>query len=131
MARQSARRILVALLFPSALLIAEDPWGKDADLYEPCSGLATDVSRCPTPVLGKIGEVLIGFHQRVISPADGPRSHFLPSSSQYTLDAMREYGFFHGYLMGCDRLMRENSEEWVYRTALTPSGQTMKLDPLR
>ncbi|MBA2727061.1 MAG: membrane protein insertion efficiency factor YidD [Parachlamydiaceae bacterium] len=81
--------------------------------------------------MGSVAEILIGFHQKVISPADGPRSHFLPSSSQYTLDAMRKYGFFKGVAMGCDRLMRENNEEWVYQTGYNCAGQKMKLDPVR
>lgn len=81
--------------------------------------------------MGCVAEVLIGFHQNVISPCDGPRSHFLPSSSQYTLDAMRKYGFFKGTTMGCDRLMRENNEEWVYQTGYNCAGQKMKLDPVR
>jgi len=60
----------------------------------------------------------------VISPADGPRSHFYPSSSQYTKDAMDKYGFFAGFLMGCDRLMRENNEEWIYPR----NAEDLKLD---
>jgi hypothetical protein len=106
-----------------------DPWGKDADLCHPpkCDSPA----RCPTSFLGKTAEVMIKFHQDVISPADGPRSHFLPSSSQYTLEAMRKYGFFKGYMMGCDRLMRENDEAWVYPTGPNSSGLLMKLDPVR
>jgi hypothetical protein len=67
----------------------------------------------------------------VISPADGPRSHFIPSSSQYTLDAMRKYGFFNGFILGCDRLMRENKEEWVYRTTKDGAGKGIKFDPVR
>lgn len=108
-----------------------DPWGKDADLacqkkQETCQTNAY----IKTPFLGVFGEVLIGFHQNVISPADGPRSHYIPSSSQYTLEAMRKYGFFTGFHRGCDRLMRENDEIWVYRTIKLPNGYTMKWDPL-
>jgi putative component of membrane protein insertase Oxa1/YidC/SpoIIIJ protein YidD len=73
---------------------------------------------------------MIGFHQRVISPADGPRSHFIPSSSQYTLNAMRKYGFFQGVAMGCDRLMRENKDPWIYRLTLDQEGKLIKYDPV-
>jgi uncharacterized protein len=118
------------LLFSVATLSAE-PWGKDADLVHQKNGQSSSPSTCSTPVLGTLGELLISFHQNVISPADGPRSHFIPSSSQYTLDAMRKYGFFQGFMMGCDRLMRENPEEWVYRTTLDPNGKLMKFDPVR
>lgn len=73
---------------------------------------------------------MICFHQEVISPADGPRSHFIPSSSQYTLDAMRKYGFFQGVSMGCDRLMRENKDPWVYRITFDGAGKAIKYDPV-
>lgn len=114
---------------PSVSRLGAEPWGKDADL---CQILPVEkASRCHTPFFGQLGETLIRFHQQVISPADGPRSHFLPSSSQYTLDAMRTYGFFYGFLLGSDRLMRENSDPWVYRTTLNPRGQLIKSDPVR
>ncbi len=113
------------------IFLSADPWGKDADLSRKPLKCSSTPSQCPTPVIGSLAEFLIGFHQEVISPADGPRSHFLPSSSQYTLDAMRKYGFIKGLTMGCDRLMRENNEEWVYRTGLNGAGQKMKLDPVR
>lgn len=113
--------------------IHTDPWGKDAFLCKKprCQPSAQESGKqCSTPILGPIAEALIKFHQDVVSPADGPRSHFLPSSSQYTLEAMRKYGFYRGFLMGCDRLMRENDEEWVYRTGKNSAGQLMKLDPV-
>jgi putative component of membrane protein insertase Oxa1/YidC/SpoIIIJ protein YidD len=80
--------------------------------------------------LTRWGVRAIRFHQEVISPADGPRSHFIPSSSQYTLEAMKKYGFFKGYIMGCDRLMRENSDGWVYRETRDGAGKRMKWDPV-
>ncbi|MBA3602730.1 MAG: membrane protein insertion efficiency factor YidD [Parachlamydiaceae bacterium] len=113
--------------------VVADPWGKDADLC--CRRVIAErrpvPKQCPTPFFGSMAEILIDFHQTIISPADGPRSHFLPSSSQYTLESMRTYGFYSGFLMGCDRLMRENSDPWVYRTKVDPaSGKTMKIDPV-
>jgi uncharacterized protein len=122
---------LLPILFLSPLLLFADPWGKDADLCQKPSLNQVPVKTCPTPLIGSIAECLIAFHQDVISPADGPRSHYLPSSSQYTLEAMRKYGFYPGFLMGCDRLMRENDEVWAYRTTVLPSGKTMKLDPVK
>ena len=75
--------------------------------------------------------VAIGFHKNVISPADGPRSHFRPNSSGYTLEAIEKYGFFKGWLLGCDRLMRENNDPWVYRTIeLNDCNLITKYDPV-
>jgi putative component of membrane protein insertase Oxa1/YidC/SpoIIIJ protein YidD len=117
---------LIATMIMNGSLLA-DPWGKDADLAklqrsQPCSVTPSLASR--------MGVAAIRFHQEVISPADGPRSNFIPSSSQYTLEAMQKYGFIQGFAMGCDRLMRENDDPWVYRTIRDPAGKEMKWDPV-
>lgn len=101
-----------------------EPWGKDADVHYPTPLSTPSPSLSP---LGQMMEMVIHFHQRVISQADGPRSHFKPSSSNYMLQAIRKYGFFQGYVMGCDRLLRENSDPWVYRTAVI-DGKIWKVD---
>lgn len=111
------------------ILIQADPWGKDADLVH--QKPLQKCSKNPPSLLAKIGQQAIRFHQEVISPADGPRSHFIPSSSQYTLDAIHKYGFFKGCMWGCDRLMRENEDPWVYQTVQDSSGKLMKWDPVR
>lgn len=117
-------------MFLCATAFAEEPWGKDADLAFRMVPQA--VERCiETSPLVKMSEVMIGFHKQVISPADGPRSHFIPNSSQYTLDAIHTYGFFKGVVLGCDRLMRENNEPWVYPTTVNPRGRLMKYDPVK
>ena len=124
--------ILSCIIFaflPCSFLHA-DPWGKDANLAERKGKSLTSATPCKTLLFGPFGEKLIAFHQTVISPADGPRSHFIPSSSQYTLNAMRKYGFFKGVSMGCDRLMRENKDPWIYKLILTADGKIMKYDPV-
>ena len=111
--------------FAPCLLFAhyQEPWGKDSDLKNIPAKEAAHNS-----IGTKLAGLVIDFHQKVISPVDGPRSHFRPSSSQYMRQAMSNYGFFKGYIMGCDRLLRENSEEWVYRT-IEENGATFKYDP--
>ena len=100
------------------------PWGPDGSL-EHAQKKPTGMHRN----FGvKVAEQMILFHQNVISPVDGPRSHFRPTSSRYTLVAMQRYGFLKGFVMGCDRLMRENKEEWVYRKA-TFDNIEFKWDP--
>jgi hypothetical protein len=114
-------------LFPLVLLarpIYQQPWGKDADLKP-----AAPPKEAPHYSLGtRIAESIIDFHQKIISPVDGPRSSYRPTSSQYMRLAMRRYGFLKGYLMGCDRLLRENDEKWVYRT-IEIDGVLYKYDP--
>jgi uncharacterized protein len=110
----------------------DEPWGKDADMVNsgPVVKSIKGKCFCNTPLLGPFAEIMIKFHQEVISPCDGPRSHYIPSSSQYALEAMRKYGFFVGLTMGCDRLMRENKEDWVYRCTVDGAGVPIKYDPL-
>lgn len=122
----SKGRALILLL--PLLLGARDPfsepWGYDADLKAPPieqvekkAGIAT-----------RIADSIIRFHQEVLSPVDGPRSSFRPTSSRYMQLAMQRYGFFQGLIMGLDRLLRENDEEWIYQT-VEIEGKTYKYDP--
>lgn len=127
------RRLFIISILSLTTLLQANPWGKDADLAEKRKAACIEQppTECRTPILGAFGEVMINFHQNVISPADGPRSHYFPSSSQYTKEAMAKYGFFKGFIMGCDRLMRENPEDWVYPTTVRPDGSVMKYDPVK
>ncbi len=121
--------ILQKILFIFIILttsLAANPWGKDADLAKPKSEITI---KKQTPLV-KLAEVMIKFHQNNISKTDGPRSHYTPSSSQYTLDAIQKYGFFYGYLLGCDRLMRENNDPWIYPT-INGKYNKLKHDPVR
>lgn len=100
------------------------PWGKDSDLHYQQPSQQTSSSLSPP---AQAMETLIWFHQNIISPVDGPRSHYRPSSSSYMMQAIRKHGFFKGYIMGCDRLLRENDDPWVYRTAII-DGKIWKTD---
>ena len=122
---------LIFILFP---ILAHtypgyfEPWGKDSDLkYSP---VQLTQSTPPRSMGVRVAEQVILFHQQVLSPVDGPRSHFRPSSSSYMMQAMQKHGFFQGFLMGCDRLMRENSDAWVYRK-IEEDGKLFKHDPVR
>jgi uncharacterized protein len=110
--------------------LAADPWGKDSDLVSRQTVALSSASYCKTPIVGNAAEALICFHQTVITPIDGPRSNYIPSSSQYTLDAMRTHGFFMGFAMGCDRLLRENDDPWVYSKVQDIHGYPMKYNPV-
>ena len=119
----------LALFFSLSADPFEMPWGTDCELvgFDPEAAPCCEEKRRGN----FLAEILIAFHQDIISPADGPRSHFRPSSSQYALESIRTYGLFEGFLMGCDRLMRENDELWVYRIGYLPDGSPIKLDPVR
>ena len=96
----------------STASFGDQPWGKDADL---CAPRRVETAKKEPGPVAWIADKLILFHQKVISPADGPRSHYVPSSSQYTREAIQKHGFLVGWVMGCDRLMRENRDMWIYR----------------
>ncbi|MEM7175052.1 MAG: membrane protein insertion efficiency factor YidD [Chlamydiota bacterium] len=122
--------LLAALLYPSQSLFSEigyvEPWGKDQELV-----LKKNPIPAAPPIknfVGKAIEQVILFHQNVLSPVDGPRSHFRPSSSTYMLFAIKRHGLFKGIVMGCDRLLRENKDPWVYRTKII-DGELYKWDP--
>jgi uncharacterized protein len=101
-----------------------EPWGKDHHLTRSVKPPIEKGSSLPI----RIADAIIQFHQEVISPVDGPRSHFRPTSSRYMQLAMYRYGFLKGWIMGCDRLLRENDEPWVYRT-IQIDGKLYKYDP--
>jgi len=105
-----------------------EPWGKDSDLKYDSPKTIEAAPKASVAV--RSAEQIILFHQNVLSPVDGPRSHFRPSSSSYMLQSMQKHGFVMGFLMGCDRLMRENSDEWVYRK-IESEGKIFKYDPIR
>ena len=119
---------LLLPLFAHALPGYYEPWGPDADLK--CPSEAPLQASHPHSLAVRTAEHIIRFHQNVLSPVDGPRSHFRPSSSSYMMQSMQKHGFIEGFFMGCDRLMRENSDDWVYRK-IEEDGKLMKYDPIR
>lgn len=103
-----------------------EPWGKDTDLIFP-QPQKTERSSSSLPV--RVAEKMIWFHQHILSPVDGPRSHFYPSSSSYMKQAMQKHGFILGFFLGCDRLQRENSDPWMYRW-IEIDGKLIKYNPV-
>jgi len=103
----------------------QEPWGKDSDLI-PTQKKAVQEKKA-NPAM-KMANSVISFHQNHLSPTTSARSSYRPSSSRYMELSIKRYGFLKGYIMGCDRLMRENDEEWVYRT-VEIGGKIYKFDP--
>ena len=118
---------LIIIFLTSSLLAApgfHEPWGKDSDLKkeEPFIQKKSELS-----LLGEGFKKIIQFHQTVLSPVDGPRSHFRPSSSTYMKLAIQKHGALKGFIMGCDRLLRENNETWIYPVQEI-EGEAWKID---
>lgn len=106
----------------SAAESAIDPWGSDSDLTVKRNERQVELESKAV----KASVSMILFFQKYISPIDGPRSHYYPTSSQYALIAIQKYGVLKGIALGCDRLLRENKADWVY-----PIKNERKLDPVR
>lgn len=124
------RIYLTLLLCLPSLLLAKPgynkPWGKDANLRPRASNESPEKKE-KSP-LAFVAKKAIEFHQEVISPIDGPRSNFRPTSARFTLLAIQEHGFVRGFVMGCDRLLRENDDPWHYRL-IEIDGKLYKYDP--
>lgn len=111
-----------------SLFLLTSPFWQEPQEWQP--PLVVSVQE-PSPSLSRhFFSLCIRFHQKVISPADGPRSHFFPSSSQYALDAFRLYGFPKAVLFSCDRLMRENADPWDYPILPLSQEHYLKWDPV-
>ena len=124
-------KTLIFLFLPHILFAGthyDKPWGKDADISFVKKEIPRTNPNESTAVF--ISKKIILFHQKVLSPVDGPRSHFFPCSSQYMKLAMIKHGFFQGFIMGCNRLLRENKDPWAYRNIII-NGKLIKYDPPR
>lgn len=49
---------------------------------------------------------LIKFYRKYISPLLGPNCRFVPSCSQYALEAVEKYGFFKGGYLSIKRILK-------------------------
>ena len=126
--------LTLSLLFKAGFLLANfesgiEPWGFDGELSRQKTHNKMLQKKKKSPLQkGCVG--CIHFFQDYISPIDGPRSTFYPTSSQYALEAIEKYGVLKGIALGCDRLMRENEEMWVY-DVVDKYGHKRKYDPVR
>ncbi|MBN1333808.1 MAG: membrane protein insertion efficiency factor YidD [Synergistales bacterium] len=57
-------------------------------------------------ILCKTTIYLIRFYQKAISPYLGKRCRFYPSCSQYSLEAIEQYGFLRGSFLALKRLLK-------------------------
>jgi putative membrane protein insertion efficiency factor len=56
----------------------------------------------------KVFLALIRFYQKNISPAFPPRCRYIPTCSEYALEAIEKYGAVRGGWMGFKRFLRCN-----------------------
>ncbi|MBD7913089.1 MULTISPECIES: membrane protein insertion efficiency factor YidD [Clostridium] len=51
---------------------------------------------------------LIKFYKKKISPMSQPRCKYIPTCSQYAIDAIEKHGVFRGGILACWRILRCN-----------------------
>jgi len=56
-------------------------------------------------ILTHILIVLIKGYKFIISPYLGPSCRYLPTCSEYSIEALKTYGFFKGLLMSLKRIL--------------------------
>jgi putative membrane protein insertion efficiency factor len=49
---------------------------------------------------------LIKLYQWLVSPLIGPKCRFTPTCSQYTIEALKKYGFFKGGWLSIKRISK-------------------------
>lgn len=84
--------------------VSEPIQKSDAD--EESALTTTDESESSPGWLARRGIGMIRFYQRAISPLTPPSCRFTPSCSQYTLLAIKKYGFLKGTWLGMRRISR-------------------------
>jgi len=67
-------------LIVAVIPIYQEPWGNDSYLTRPTPIKKEKPKRS---LAIRVADLVIDFHQKVLSPVDGTRSHFRPTSSQY------------------------------------------------
>lgn len=73
----------------------------------PCTDLVADNEEARRAgLLARGGVAMIRFYQRSISPLTPPSCRYQPTCSQYTLIAIKRYGFVRGCWMGLRRILR-------------------------
>ncbi len=105
----------------------KEPWGKERELIAK-QKLPSPIQEVETNPMIDLADALISFHKTYLSPTTCKRSHYRPTSSTYMRQAIKRYGFWQGFIMGCDRLLRENDERWVYKLINHEEG-VFKYDP--
>lgn len=74
--------------------------------------------------------IFLNFYGKHISPVDGERCPMYPGCSAYAAQAVKKHGFFMGWIMACDRLIRCGRDETHISPAIIKNKARLTLDPL-
>ncbi len=76
------------------------------------------------------GGKLLTFYKTVISATDGDRCGMSPSCSSYAARAFKKHGFFLGWIMSCDRLIRCGRDETRRSSHIRSGNRILTVDTL-
>lgn len=76
-------------------------------------------------------DIPLRFFQKVISPVDGPRCNSYPTCSTYARQSVAKHGALMGWIMTCDRLMRDGRDDNRLLPKVRIGGHDYADDPLR
>lgn len=76
------------------------------------------------------GPFAIKIYQKYISGIDGDRCSMYPSCSHYSSQAIKTHGWFKGWIMTCDRLIRCGRDESKFSHPVMVNGRLHTYDPV-
>jgi uncharacterized protein len=88
-----------------------------------------------SPVAGQSGgrpsmTMPIHLYQKYLSRVDGDRCAMTPSCSHYAVQAIKRHGAFMGWIMTCDRLLRDGHDELKHSPMVMTRVGIRCLDPV-
>lgn len=75
-------------------------------------------------------DAIIEWYRDVISPADGDRCPMVPSCSHYAQEAFSRHGWFLGWILTSERLMRCGHDEVHLAEPIWTADGLRHVDPL-
>ncbi len=74
--------------------------------------------------------ITLKYYQDIVSKADGDRCGMHPSCSAYSVEASKKHGLIIGWIMTCDRLLRDGGDEMRLSPKILVNGLPHIYDPL-
>ena len=94
------------------------------------SGIARASSETPVSVKTADAGALLNFYKTVVSSTDGERCGMFPCCSSYAAGAFKKHGFFLGWIMSCDRLIRCGRDETHLSPHIRSGNRILTVDTL-
>ncbi len=94
------------------------------------SGAARAASDTPESGATAAAGKWLNFYKTVVSATDGERCCMSPSCSTYAAQAFKKHGFFMGWILSCDRLIRCGRDETRLSPHIRSGNRMLTVDTL-